>query len=140
VFFAPPSDVYKYPPFLRIVYKAQWFAQGLPIGAKKIVRRFDAFVPEGQADRSQARSAWVAMQKGPVPEGRSIGSMVQSFRWDGAIFLMIPGTSCLATIVLSLRDKNHSPVEAPRIILAFVGKPWAFLALRAKLLPGNKTS
>src|SRR4029077_15270449 len=24
-----------------------------------------------------------------------------------------PGTSCLATIVLSLRDKNHSPIEAP---------------------------
>ena len=30
-----------------------------------------AFVPEGQADSSQARSAWVAMQRGPVPEGRS---------------------------------------------------------------------
>jgi hypothetical protein len=29
---------------------------------------------------------------------------LQSSRWDGAIFLMIPGTSCLATIVLSLRD------------------------------------
>jgi hypothetical protein len=28
-----------------------------------------AFVPEGQADRSQARSAWVSMQR-PVPEGR----------------------------------------------------------------------
>ena len=26
-----------------------------------------AFVPEGQADRSQARSAWVTMQRGPVP-------------------------------------------------------------------------
>jgi hypothetical protein len=26
-----------------------------------------AFVPEGQADRSQARSAWVVMQKRPVP-------------------------------------------------------------------------
>src|ERR1700726_2211812 len=26
---------------------------------------------------------------------------VQSSRWDGAIFLIIPGTSCLATIVLS---------------------------------------
>src|SRR5580698_2317492 len=24
-----------------------------------------------------------------------------------------PGTSCLATIVLSLRDKSHSPIEAP---------------------------
>jgi hypothetical protein len=30
-----------------------------------------AFVPEGQADSSQARSAWVAMQRAPVPEGRS---------------------------------------------------------------------
>jgi hypothetical protein len=28
-----------------------------------------AFVPEGQADRSQARSAWVAMQKGTPPGG-----------------------------------------------------------------------
>jgi hypothetical protein len=36
-------------------------------------------------------------------------------------FLMIPGTSCLATIVLSLRDKNYSPFEAPRIISAFMG-------------------
>jgi hypothetical protein len=24
-----------------------------------------------------------------------------------------PGTSCLATISLSLRDKSHSPIEAP---------------------------
>jgi hypothetical protein len=110
-----------------------------------------AFFPEGQADRSQARSAWVAMPRGfPVPEGRSkswsvpqrfvveteprheqatarrmlpplqkrqvllwkrLGPMgsVQSSRWDGAIFLMIPGTSCLATIVLSLRDKTIRP-------------------------------
>ena len=29
-----------------------------------------AFVPEGQADSSQAQSAWVAMQRAPVPEGR----------------------------------------------------------------------
>ncbi len=29
------------------------------------------FVPEGQHDRSQVRSAWVAIQKDPVPEGRS---------------------------------------------------------------------
>ena len=41
-----------------------------------------------------------------------IGSIVHSSRRDGAIFLMIPGTSCLATIVLSLRDKGHSPIEA----------------------------
>jgi|SRR5580658_7546466 len=30
-----------------------------------------AFVPEGQHDSSLARSAWVAMQRGLVPEGRS---------------------------------------------------------------------
>ena len=30
-----------------------------------------AFVLEGQADNSQARSAWVATQRGPVTEGRS---------------------------------------------------------------------
>jgi hypothetical protein len=47
---------------------------------------------------------------------------LQSSRWDQAIFLMIPGTSCLATIVLSLRDKNHPPIEAPRIILALTGR------------------
>src|SRR5271166_438123 len=29
------------------------------------------FVPEGQHDSSQVRSAWVAIQKEPVPEGRS---------------------------------------------------------------------
>ena len=29
------------------------------------------FVPEGQHDGSQVRSAWVAIQKDPVPEGRS---------------------------------------------------------------------
>jgi len=37
---------------------------------------------------------------------------LQSSRWDESIILMIPGTSCLATIVLFLRDKNHSPIEA----------------------------
>ena len=37
---------------------------------------------------------------------------VQSSRWDEAIFPVTPGTSCLATIMLSLRDKIHSPAEA----------------------------
>src|ERR1700722_20001869 len=65
------------------------------------------FVPEGQHDSSQARSAWVEMQRGPVPEGRLKALLVpqivcrrngahewfsqprsaQSSRWDGAIFL-----------------------------------------------------
>jgi hypothetical protein len=68
-----------------------------------MVLRFDgrmAFVPEGQADSSQAGSAWVSMQRGPVPEGRSKSlsvplslfllesdltklRSVQSSRWDG---------------------------------------------------------
>ena len=47
---------------------------------------------------------------------------VQSSRWDWAIFLMTPGTSCLATIMLSLWDKIHSPVEA-LIKLALMGYP-----------------
>ena len=34
---------------------------------------------------------------------------VQSSLWDGAIFLIIPGTSCLATIVLCLRYKDQAP-------------------------------
>jgi hypothetical protein len=34
---------------------------------------------------------------------------VQSSRWDGAILLMTLGTSCLATFMLSLWDKRHSP-------------------------------
>ena len=34
---------------------------------------------------------------------------------DGASLHLYPGTSCLATIVLSLRDKNHSPIEETRI-------------------------
>jgi hypothetical protein len=62
------------------------------------------FVPEGQPDSSQARSAW--------------SYEVQVHRY--------PGTSCLATIGLSLRDKSHSPIEGPRIKLALIGlKPWA---------------
>jgi hypothetical protein len=39
---------------------------------------------------------------------------VQSSRWDGAIFLIIPGTSCLATIGLSLRDKKAKAVLVER--------------------------
>ena len=46
---------------------------------------------------------------------------------------MIPGTSCLATIVLSLRDKSHPPIEASHNYLLFVlGR---FPAERTKLPP-----
>jgi hypothetical protein len=56
------------------------------------------------------------LQKRQVLLWKSLSPMgsVQPSRWDVAIFLAIPGTSCLATIVLSLRDENHSPIEAPR--------------------------
>jgi hypothetical protein len=40
---------------------------------------------------------------------------------DGVSLHRYPGTSCLATIVLSFRDENHSPIEAPRIKLALIG-------------------
>jgi hypothetical protein len=50
------------------------------------------FVPEGQHDSSQARSAW--NQEKIAPSQR-----------DGASLHRCPGTSCLATISLSLRDK-----------------------------------
>ena len=47
---------------------------------------------------------------------------------DGASLHRYPGTSCLATISLSLRDKSHSPIEAPHNYLsAYGGKPWAGL-------------
>jgi hypothetical protein len=36
-----------------------------------------AFVPEGQADSSQARSAWVAMQRGPRPGGGTVEVVVR---------------------------------------------------------------
>jgi hypothetical protein len=40
---------------------------------------------------------------------------------DGASLYRDPGTSCLATLSLSLRDESHSPIEAPRIKLALMG-------------------
>src|ERR1700722_4857413 len=55
---------------------------------------------------------------------------VQSSRWDGAIFLIIPGTSCLATIVLSLRDKIHSTAEA-LLKLAQKSRPVGYGLMRA---------
>src|ERR1700692_2506664 len=76
-----------------------------------------AFVPEGQADSSHARSAWVATH------GQSRPRSVQSSRWDGAIFLMTPGTSCLATIMLCLWDKIHSPAEALTKLALMGGSP-----------------
>jgi hypothetical protein len=52
-----------------------------------------------------------------APFGTDNTSTVQLGR---GYFLMIPGTSCLATIGLSLRDENHSTIGAPRIKLALM--------------------
>ncbi len=105
------------------------------------------FVPEGQPDSSQARSAWIAMQRRLRPGGTVEGVQsklraVQSSRWDKAIFLMTPGTSCLATIMRSLRDKTIRPAEA-LIELALTGlKPWAesHTLLRGKKHPKHPLS
>jgi hypothetical protein len=109
------------------------------------MRVFDgrmAFVPEGQADRSLARSAWVnATPKGPSRRVRCDSRgfarrfddwsekfqirRLKTFTLDvglaapdhtvpyGTVLLRdaFPGTSCLATIMLSLRDKIHSTAE-----------------------------
>ena len=107
------------------------------------MRVFDgrvAFVPEGQADRSQARSAWdnATSKSRPVGYGvigagvradSMIGVGVTKFQIRRLKILTLsvglaapdhtvpygtalwrdafPGTSCLATIMLSLRDKGH---------------------------------
>jgi hypothetical protein len=98
------------------------------------------FVPDGQSDRSEAGCAWIEMPRGPVPGGTIEGMVssrdnlsskrspglskrqrsIQSSRWDGAIFrINNPGTSCLATIGPSLRDKRHSSAEV-LLKLAFI--------------------
>jgi hypothetical protein len=62
-----------------------------------------AFVPEGQHDRSQARSAWEsATQKLPPDQTVPYGTVLSVDAF--------PGTSCLATIMLSLWDEIHSPL------------------------------
>jgi hypothetical protein len=70
---------------------------------------------EPRHEQATARRMLMPLQERQVLLLKSSGSMVfdlildewlQSSRWDEAIFLMIPGTSCLA---LSLRDKNIRP-------------------------------
>jgi hypothetical protein len=126
------------------------------------------FVPEGQHDSSQARSAWNHEENNLVPAGRLNRSQLRSdaskklsrrplartFQQEYLAFLKrlssvsttnivgltmtstvhsgtgaslhrYPGTSCLATISLSLRHKSHSPVEAPHNYLNAMGfQPW----------------
>ena len=49
------------------------------------------------------------------PEGTFTLLLVRTFRRT------YPGTSCLAKISLSLRDKSHSPIEAPHNYLSAYG-------------------
>ena len=152
------------------------------------------FVPEGQHDSSQARSAWNDEENSLVPAGRlnrswlrniyDIQNQVEHHRTrtfqqeylaflkrhkhsthstrcrllragalslahagaqfrrqisaelnndfdrpsgTGASLHRYSGTSCLATISLSLRDKSHSPIEAPHNFLsAYQGLPFGY--------------
>src|SRR3984957_6405581 len=87
------------------------------------LRWANGFVPEGQHDRSQARSAWNHEENSSVPARRlrhsnhRIGAHTYTNHTVpyGTALLggAFPGTSCQATIASSLRDKSHSPIEAP---------------------------
>jgi hypothetical protein len=52
--------------------------------------------------------------------------------WDGASVHRNPGTSCLATIRLSLREKGHSPIEVPRSYLSATVIHFLLLPLRCR--------
>ena len=68
------------------------------------------------------------------PSVGRIGSIVPL---DGAIFLVIPGTSCLATIVLSLRDKTNRHRSASLYLRAPWVNPGLFCRVpRLGVLPG----
>src|SRR5271166_4003583 len=47
-----------------------------------------AFVPEGQVDSSQARSAWVVMQRGPRPGGTVEVMVSPEWREERQVFLL----------------------------------------------------
>ena len=66
------------------------------------------------------------------PSVSRIGSIVPL---DGAIFLMIPGTSGLATIVLSLRDKTNRHRSASHYLRA----PWVNPGLDPPVTSGRRT-
>jgi hypothetical protein len=93
--------------------------------------------PEGQQGSSQARSAWVAMPKAPVREGLvevvtllAIASNLSQVRLNrpagtGLFFLIIPGTSCLATTCYPSGTKaiQDSTRYKPMLLYA-VAKSW----------------
>ena len=59
-----------------------------------------------------------------VPRAEALGCFLFARRALGTRTRKCPnsrGTSCLATIVLSLRDKSRSPIEAPHNYLSAYG-------------------
>ena len=84
-------------------------------------------VPEGHADGSLARSAWERRTQGSVPlrygvrfspvssefartlsdKRRCVATDSNRTLRHGFIALLVPGTSCQATIKLSLRDRKR---------------------------------
>src|ERR1700743_258107 len=84
-------------------------------------------VPEGHADGSLARSAWERRTQGTVPLGYGVRFFPVNSEFartlsdkrrcaatgshrtlrDGSIVPLFPGTSCQATIKLSLRDRKR---------------------------------
>jgi hypothetical protein len=57
-----------------------------------------AFVPEGQADSSQARSAWNHEKNSLVPAGRLIGSRLRLGARQEAVITISPGLTMTATV------------------------------------------
>jgi|HubBroStandDraft_3_1064219.scaffolds.fasta_scaffold602434_1 hypothetical protein len=82
----------------------------LCINAKIIVWR--AFVPEGQADSSQAQSAWVAMQRGLVPEGRSKSLPVPQIF---VVETVASGPFCSLNIHCIFSTKERAPMLNPEL-------------------------
>jgi hypothetical protein len=79
-----------------------------------------AFVPEGQHDSSQARSAWNHEENSTVPAGRLNRFQVRSGASNRKnVSTGIPDNDF--DLRPSLRDKSHSPIEAPSFILALMG-------------------
>jgi hypothetical protein len=100
-----------------------------------------AFVPEGQVIVARHEVPGIDVKRlrpgGTVevivsPNVSRIGSIVPL---DGAIFLVIPGTSCLATIVLSLRDKTNRHRSASHYLRA----PWVNPGLDPPVTSGRRT-
>ena len=56
---------------------------------------------------------------------------------DGVSLHRYPGTSCLATISLSLRDKSHPPIEAPHNYLSsYAPDHWLLTTAHRQLRTG----